>query len=178
VLCCVRYVFCLSAACYVLTNTPLVVDPFTCASYHIHNDIINHLNNVIVLARENSCQVPCDGSNMDSDQRRKTRIPRDYQGTSTCTLEAAAAQCSQVELSRGPLLLKDILLRKMHTGVRATIFTHDAAQLHTILKMHGFSHVSDNVCECKILLLQHLLNGDCMRYDHLCHTSTNRDSQG
>ena len=23
------------------------------------------------------------------------------------------------------------------------------------------------------MLLQHLLNGDCMSYDHLCHTSTN-----
>ena len=89
------------------------------------------------------------------------------------TWEATAAQCSLADLPRGPLLLKDILLRKMRSGVRATVFTHDAAQLHAILKMHGFSHVSDTIRECKIMLLQHLLNGDCMSYDHLCHTSTN-----
>jgi len=68
--------------------------------------------------------------------------------------------------------LKDILLRKKRSGVRATVFTHDAVQLYAILKMHGFSHLSDTVRECKIMLLQHLLNGDCMSYDHLCHTST------
>ena len=172
-LCCLRCVFCLWPACYVFTNTPLVVHPFICTSYHIHNDVINHLNNVILLARENLHQVPCHGSDIDFDQWRKTQIPRDYQGTSACTLEAAAVQCSLAELPCGPLLIKDILLRKMHTGVRATVFTHDAVQLNAILKMHGFSHVSNTIHECKIMLLQHLLNGDCMSYDHLCHTSTN-----
>ena len=172
-LCCLRCVFCLRVACYVLTNAPLVVHPFKNTSYHIHNDVINHLNNVILLAREILCQVPCDDSDIDFDQRRKTRIPRDYQGTSARTLEAAAVECSLADLPRGPLLLKDIFLRKMRTGVRATVFTHDAVQLHAILKMHGFSHVSDTVRECKIMLLQHLLNGDCMSYDHLCYTSTN-----
>ena len=169
VLCCLGCVFCLLTACYVLTNTPLVAHPFTCQSYHIHNNIINHLNNVILLARENSCQVPCIGSNVHSDQQQKTWIPRDYQGTSTCTVEAATTQCFLVEPPCGLLLLKDILLRKKHTGVHAT---HDAVQLHAILRMHGFSHVSDNVHECKIMVLQHLLNGDCMSYDHICHTST------
>ena len=128
-LCCLRCVFCLRAACYVFTNAPLVVHPFTCTSYHIHNDVINHLNNVILLARENLRQVPCHVSDIDFDQRRKTRIPRDYQGTSACTLEAAAVQCPLAELPCGPLLMKDILLRKMHSGVRATVFTHDAVQL-------------------------------------------------
>ena len=120
------------------SRTHPVVHPFICTLYHIHNDVINHLNNVILLTRENLRQVPCQGSDIDFDQRRKTRIPRDYQGTSTCTLEAAAVQCSLAELPRGPLLMKDILLRKMHSGVRATVFTHDAVQLHAILKMHGF----------------------------------------
>ena len=156
-----------------LTNAPLVVHPFLCTSYHIYNNVINHLNNVILLARENLHQVPCDDSDIDYDQRWKTWIPRDYQGTITCTLEAAAVECSLAELPCGPLLMKDILLRKMHSGVCATIFTHDAAQLHAILKMHGFSHVSNTIHECKIMLLQHLLNGDCMSYDHLCHISTN-----
>jgi hypothetical protein len=161
-LCCLGCVFCLQVACYVLTNALVVVHPFKSTSYHIHNDVINHLNNVILLARENLCQVPCD-SDIDFDQRRKTWIPRNYQGTSARTLEAAAVECSLADLPRRPPLLKDIFLRKMHTGVRATIFTHDTAQLHAILKMHGFSHVSDTVRECKIMLLQHLLNGDCMR---------------
>ena len=101
------------------------------------------------------------------------QVPQDYQGTSGCTLEAAATQCSLAELPRGPLLLTDMLLKKMHCRIQASVFANDPVQLHTILKLHGFMHLPDTVCECKIMLFQHLLNGDCMVYDHLCHSPEN-----
>ena len=91
---------------------------------------------------------------------------QDYQGTSGCTL------CSLAESPHGPLLLIDILLKKMHCGIRTSVFANDPVQLHTILKLHGFTHIPDTVRECKIMVSQHL-NDDCMVYDHLCHSPEN-----
>ena len=99
-------------------------------------------------------------------------MPYDYQGPSSCTLEAAAAsQRSSVGDDTGMLLLRDVLLKQKITGVRASVFTDDFLQLQNILKLHGLSYVPDTIRHCRIIILQHLLNGDCMRYDHLCHST-------
>jgi hypothetical protein len=72
---------------------------------------------------------------------------------SACTLEAAAsAQQSAAEEagSRAAVgFLKDILLGRMCTGTRASVFTNHLLQLQTSLKLHGFTHAPDSVRECK-----------------------------
>ena len=150
-----------------------VVHPFSSALYHIQDDVITYLNNFILLGQGNVSGAPNDRSDLNGNERRRTRVPQDYQDTSGCTLEAAATQCSLAESPRGPLLLTDMLLKKMHCGIRASVFANDPVQLHTILKLHGFVHIPDTVRECKMMLFQHLLNGDCMLYDHLCHSPEN-----
>ena len=43
--------------------------------------------------------------------------------------------------------------------IRASVFTNDASHLHSrILKLHGLSHSPDTICQCKIMIFQHLLS--------------------
>jgi len=101
-------------------------------------------------------------------------MPYDYQGSSSCTLEytAESLHCSEPYHS-GMFPLQDILLKKKITGVCALVFTNEILQLQSILMLHGLSYVLDTVCQCKIVILQHLLNGDCMWYDRSCHSTGN-----
>ena len=105
-----------------------------------------------------------------SPQRRRVHVPFEYQDTSQCTLETAAASLLS-PIENGLILLKDVLLRRFRTGVRASIFSDDPSQLQSILKLHGLSHGPNTIRQSKIMILQHLLNGDCMRYGHLCHNT-------
>jgi hypothetical protein len=97
-------------------------------------------------------------------------VPFEYQDTSQCTLETAAASLLS-PIENRLILLKDVLLRRFRTGVRASIFSDDPSQLQSILKIHGLSHGPSTIRQSKIMILQHLLNGDCMRYGHLCHNT-------
>ena len=127
-----------------------------------------------MLARNGSETVNVDDGPSFSHAKRRPYVPYDYQGSSSCTLEDAAASLRSSEPDHtGMLLLQDILLKKKITGVRASVFTTEISQLQSILRLHGFSYLPDTVRQCKIVILQHLLNGDCMRYDHLCHSTGN-----
>jgi hypothetical protein len=80
------------------------------------------------------CKSPIDdGYDFECHHYRKCRsdVPYDYQATSQHTLEAAAIEYSFLGEHRGLSLLKDMLLRRMHTGIRASIFTNDVLQLQT-----------------------------------------------
>jgi len=127
-----------------------------------------------LLTRNGSEAVNVDDGPSSSHAKRRPYVPYDYQGSSSCTLEDAAASLHSSEPDHsGMLLLQDILLKKKITGVCALVFTNEISQLQSILRLHGFSYVPDTVRQCKIVILQHLLNGDCMRYDHLCHSTGN-----
>ena len=102
-------------------RTFTVVYPFSSALYHIQDDVITYLNNFILLAQGNVSGTLNDRSHLNGNERRRMRVPQDYQDTSGCTLEAAATQCSLAESPRGPLLLMDMLLKKMHCGIRASL---------------------------------------------------------
>ena len=65
-----------------------------------------------------------------------------------------------------------MFLHDTSTGVRSSVFTNDLKKLHYLLQLHGFSNLSHCVRECKIMLVHHLINGDCLRYDHLCKVNT------
>ena len=121
---------------YYLISHPLpfvVIDSLTWPQYNIHNDNIWFLNDFILLAQGSVSGVADpDSFKHHGPQRRRTWVPHDYQGTSGCTLEAAAAQCSSVDLDAELLLLKDIFLWKMHSGMQVSVFTNDASQLSTL----------------------------------------------
>jgi hypothetical protein len=67
-----------------------VVHPFSSTLYHIQDVAITHLNNFILLAQGNISGTLNDRSHHNGNERRRTRVPQDYQATSGCTLEAAA----------------------------------------------------------------------------------------
>ena len=94
-----------------------VIHPFSSALYHIQDDVITYLNNFILLAQGNISGALNDRSDLNGNERRRTRVPQDYQDTSGCTLEVAATQCSLAESPCGQLLLMDMLLKKMHCGI-------------------------------------------------------------
>jgi hypothetical protein len=114
------------------------------------------LNDFILLAQGSVTGVEDDDVRRDgSPQRRRGHVPFEYQDTSQCTLEtAAASQCSPVE--NGLSLSKDVLLRRFRTGVRASVFSDDPPQLQSILNLHGLSHVPNTVRQSKIMILHHL----------------------
>jgi hypothetical protein len=106
-----------------------VVHSFSSTLYHIQDDVITHLNNFILLAQGNVSGALNDRSHHNSNECRRMQMPQDYQATS-CTLKAAATQGSLAESPRGPLLLTDMLLKKMHCRIRASVFANDPVQLH------------------------------------------------
>jgi hypothetical protein len=70
----------------------------------------------------------------------------------------------------GSDILTDMLVKSTGTGIRTSMFSNQLTSLHYLLQLHGFSDLSNSVRECKIMLSHHLLNGDCLRFDHLCQT--------
>jgi hypothetical protein len=145
-----------------LTLLRSVSNPFVDPLYYIHDEIIQFLNHIILRARENvSAAGDVDEGCHSCNQRRRPHVPYDYQGPSSCTLEAAAASLrSSAGDDSGMRLLRDVLLKQKITGVRASVFTDDFLQLQNILRLHGLSHVPDTIRQCKVVILQHLLNGD------------------
>lgn len=131
------------------------------------------MNDFILLQKRNVSGIENDDIRRHCSLRRRTgNVSFEYQNTSQCTLEtAAASQCFSV--NNGLSLLKDVLLLQFRTGVRASVFSDDSSQLLSILKLHGICYVPNTIRECKIMILQHLLNGDCMRHEHLCHKEKN-----
>ena len=107
--------------------------------------------------------------------KHRAQVSTNHQGVSACMLEAAtsAQQSAAEEASSRAAVgsLKDILLGRMCAGIRASVFTNHLLQLQTSLKLHRFTHAPDSIRECKVMILHHLLNGDCMRYAHLCHNT-------
>lgn len=153
-----------------------VTNPLTPSLYCIHDENINILNDFILLSRGNVSQMTAEKNERGEGLfKRRAQVSTNYQGVSACTLEAAAsAQQSAAEEagSRAAVgSLKDILLGRLCAGTRASVFTDHLLQLQTSLKLHGFTHAPDSVRECKVMVLHHLLNGDCMRYAHLCHNT-------
>jgi hypothetical protein len=111
-----------------------VVHPFSSTLYHIQDDVITHLNNFILLAQGNVSGALNDRSHHNGNERRRTRVPQDYQATSGCTLEAAMFSC---RAAPRPIALDRHATKKMHCGIRASVFANVPVQLHTILKLHG-----------------------------------------
>jgi hypothetical protein len=59
-----------------------VVHPFSSTLYHIQEDVITHLNNFILLAQGNISGALNDRSHHNGNERRRMRVPQDYQATS------------------------------------------------------------------------------------------------
>ena len=92
--------------------------PYLCAFsldsplYHIHDENIHFLNNFILLARNGSETANVDDGPSSSHAKRRPYVPYDYQGSSSCTLEDAAASLRSSEPDHsGMFLLQDILLK-------------------------------------------------------------------
>jgi len=78
-----------------LTYVLSVLNPFTSPLYHIHDENIHFLNNFILLAQSGSEAVNIDDGPSSSNAKHRPYMPYDYQGSSSCTLEdAAASLCS------------------------------------------------------------------------------------
>jgi len=103
--------------------------------------------------------VNVDDGPSSSHAKRRPYVPYDYQGSSSCTLEDAAASLRSSEPDHsGMFLLQDILLKKKITGVRASVFTNEISQLQSILMLHGFSYVPVTVRQCKIVICFYKIN--------------------
>jgi len=130
-----------------LTHVLSVLIPFTSPLYHIHDEDIHFLNNIILHARNGSEAVNVKDVNVNeahssSHAKHRPYMPYDYQGSSSCTLEdAAASLCSSEPDHREMFLLQDILLKKKITSVYASVFTNEISQLQSILMLHGLSYV-------------------------------------
>jgi hypothetical protein len=69
-------------------------------------------------------------------------------------------------------ILADSLISNSGSGVRTSVFSENLTSLHYLLQLHGFSNTSSSVRECKIMLAHHLLNGDCLRFGHICESTS------
>jgi len=145
-----------------------VTNPLTPSLYCIHDENINFLNDFILLSCSNVSQMTAEKNECGEGLfKRRAQVSTNHQGVSACMLEAAASaqQSTAEEASSHAAIgsLKDILLGRMCARTCASVFTNHLLQLQTSLKLHGFTHAPDSVRKCKVMILHHLLNGDCMR---------------